>query len=34
VHCLANDGEEVEKYDIAIMGAPFDTVRGSRRVGS
>ncbi|KAK5168351.1 uncharacterized protein LTR77_006921 [Saxophila tyrrhenica] len=25
VHCLANDGEEVEKYDIAVMGAPFDT---------
>lgn len=26
VHCLAGDGEEVEKYDIAILGAPFDTV--------
>lgn len=26
VHCLANDGEDVDKYDIAIMGAPFDTV--------
>ncbi|KAK3725252.1 hypothetical protein LTR37_000763, partial [Vermiconidia calcicola] len=25
VHCLANDGEDVERYDIAIMGAPFDT---------
>ncbi|KAM0722974.1 hypothetical protein Q7P37_001172 [Cladosporium fusiforme] len=28
VHCLANStlsGEEVEKYDIAVMGAPFDT---------
>lgn len=23
-HCLGND--DVEKYDIAIMGAPFDTV--------
>ena len=26
VHCLAGKGEEVEKYDIAILGAPFDTV--------
>lgn len=25
VHCLAADGTEVEKYDIAIVGAPFDT---------
>ncbi|KAH7088809.1 arginase family-domain-containing protein [Paraphoma chrysanthemicola] len=25
VHCLAADGEEVERFDIAIMGAPFDT---------
>ncbi|XPS99746.1 Agmatinase [Ascochyta lentis] len=25
VHCLAQDGEEVEKFDIAILGAPFDT---------
>lgn len=25
VHCL-QDGGEVEKYDIAILGAPFDTV--------
>jgi len=25
VHCLAGDGEEVEQYDIAIVGAPFDT---------
>lgn len=25
VHCLAGD-DEVEKYDIAILGAPFDTV--------
>ena len=27
VHCLAADGEKVEPYDIAILGAPFDTVR-------
>lgn len=26
VHCLAADGEEVETFDIAILGAPFDTV--------
>jgi agmatinase len=26
VHCLAAKGEEVEKFDIAILGAPFDTV--------
>lgn len=26
VHCLAKEGEEVEKFDIAILGAPFDTV--------
>lgn len=26
VHCLAGEGEEVEKYDIAVLGAPFDTV--------
>lgn len=25
VHCL-QDGGELEKYDIAILGAPFDTV--------
>lgn len=25
VHCLQKGGE-VEKYDIAILGAPFDTV--------
>ncbi|KAF2866325.1 arginase family-domain-containing protein [Massariosphaeria phaeospora] len=25
VHCLAAEGEHVEKYDIAILGAPFDT---------
>lgn len=26
VHCLAKEGEQVEAYDIAILGAPFDTV--------
>jgi agmatinase len=26
VHCLAGKDEQVEKYDIAILGAPFDTV--------
>ena len=26
VHCLAPKGKEVERYDIAILGAPFDTV--------
>lgn len=26
VHCLSA-GDEIEKYDIAILGAPFDTVR-------
>jgi hypothetical protein len=26
VHCLARGSEEVEKFDIAILGAPFDTV--------
>ncbi len=26
VHCLAIDAEDIEKYDIAILGAPFDTV--------
>lgn len=26
VHCLATEGVEVEKFDIAILGAPFDTV--------
>lgn len=26
VHCLAKANEDVEKYDIAILGAPFDTV--------
>jgi agmatinase len=26
VHCLAAEGEEVEQFDIAVLGAPFDTV--------
>jgi hypothetical protein len=26
VHCLAGEGEEVERLDIAVLGAPFDTV--------
>jgi agmatinase len=26
VHCLAPEGEDVEPFDIAIIGAPFDTV--------
>jgi agmatinase len=26
VHCLAGEGEEVERFDIAVLGAPFDTV--------
>lgn len=26
VHCLAPNGQEVEPFDIAILGAPFDTV--------
>jgi agmatinase len=26
VHCLAPEGQDVEPYDIAIIGAPFDTV--------
>lgn len=26
VHCLAADGEDVEVFDIAVLGAPFDTV--------
>lgn len=26
VHCLASAEHDVEKYDIAILGAPFDTV--------
>lgn len=26
VHCLAKDGVEVEGFDIAVLGAPFDTV--------
>jgi agmatinase len=27
VHCLAPEEENVEPFDIAILGAPFDTVR-------
>lgn len=30
LHCLAEHGEEVEKYDIAILGAPFDTAVTAR----
>jgi agmatinase len=26
VHCLAREGVEVEGFDIAVLGAPFDTV--------
>jgi agmatinase len=26
VHCLAPEDHDVEKFDIAILGAPFDTV--------
>ena len=26
VHCLAPQGQQVEPFDIAILGAPFDTV--------
>lgn len=26
VHCLAKEEDDVERYDIAILGAPFDTV--------
>lgn len=29
VHCLAEKSEDEEKFDIAIMGAPFDTVSSS-----
>lgn len=28
VHCLAADEGDVEKFDIAFLGAPFDTVSG------
>lgn len=31
VHCLAGEGEEVEKFDIGILGAPFDTVSATFR---
>jgi len=27
VHCLAPKAQDVESFDIAILGAPFDTVR-------
>lgn len=27
VHCLAEEGQSIEEFDIAILGAPFDTVR-------
>ncbi|KAF2249364.1 arginase family protein [Trematosphaeria pertusa] len=30
VHCLAGEEEDVEKYDIAILGAPFDTAVTAR----
>lgn len=26
VHCLGSDADVTQKYDIAILGAPFDTV--------
>lgn len=26
VHCLASEEQDVEPFDIAILGAPFDTV--------
>lgn len=29
VHCLGGKDEDVETYDIAILGAPFDTVSRS-----
>lgn len=29
VHCLAPQGEDVDVFDIAILGAPFDTVSDS-----
>lgn len=33
VHCLsAGKGNEVEEYDIAILGAPFDTVSNNLKV--
>jgi hypothetical protein len=32
VHCLAREGEKVDKFDIAILGAPFDTVGGTLSV--
>ena len=30
VHCLGGDGEAVEPYDIAVVGAPFDTAVTAR----
>lgn len=30
VHCLASDDKDVERFDIAILGAPFDTVSSTR----
>ncbi|KAJ9626541.1 hypothetical protein H2203_004174 [Taxawa tesnikishii (nom. ined.)] len=30
VHCLAKDPAEVERFDIAILGAPFDTAVSAR----
>lgn len=36
VNCLSDDDDDEEgggKYDIAILGAPFDTVSRSRRAG-
>ncbi len=32
VHCLAPKSEEVEAFDIAILGAPFDTVSQTDRI--
>jgi hypothetical protein len=29
-HCLAPEGDDVERFDIAILGAPFDTVSRSQ----
>lgn len=33
VHCLSAEQEEIEAYDIAILGAPFDTVGSTLNVG-
>jgi hypothetical protein len=32
VYCLAEDADEVEKFDVAFVGAGFDTVRLSLRL--